>query len=141
GGLPRFAAVAMLAGYVWLLVAAACWLLEPVPAGGWAYDTVVHAVFLGFGMSMVMAHAPVILPAVLKVNLPYHPVMWVPLVALHGTLLVRVTGSLAQGSWYRPGAVGTIIALLLLVLSAVLSGRLPAPARETRPRGSSGDRG
>jgi len=140
-GLPRFAAMAMLAGYVWLLVAAACWLLAPVPAGGWAYDTVVHAVFLGFAMSMVMAHAPVILPSVLKVKLPYHPVMWVPLVVLHGALLVRVTGSLAQAPWYQPGAVGTIIALLLLVLSAVLSGRLPAPAGKARPRRSSGDRG
>jgi len=52
-----------------------------------------------------------------------------------------VTGSLAQAPWYQPGAVGTIIALLLLVLSAVLSGRLPAPAGKPRPRGSSGDRG
>lgn len=139
-GLPRFAAVAMLAGYVWLLVAALCWLAAPVPAGTWAYDTVVHAVFLGFAVSMVMAHAPVILPSVLKVHLPYHPVMWLPLVVLHVSLLVRVSGSLVQAPWFRPGAVGTIVALLLLVLSAVLAGRLPSRgrrrARSSGPAGS-----
>ena len=40
---------------------------------GPAYDAVVHAVFLGFTLSMIMAHAPVILPAVLRRPLPYRP--------------------------------------------------------------------
>jgi hypothetical protein len=35
-------------------------------------DAVIHAAFLGFAMSMVMAHAPVIPPAVLRRPLPYH---------------------------------------------------------------------
>jgi len=38
---------------------------------GGGYDAVVHAIFLGFVISMVMAHAPVILPAVLRRPLPY----------------------------------------------------------------------
>ena len=40
-------------------------------AGG--YDIVVHATFLGFAMSMVLAHAPVILPAVLRFNESHAP--------------------------------------------------------------------
>lgn len=124
-GLPRFAAAAMLAGYAWLLVAGCVW----VAAGtaGWGYDTVLHAVFLGFAMSMVMAHAPVILPSVLRVRLPYHPVLWLPLVALHLTLVVRVSGSLTSAPWYQAGAVGTIVAMLLLVVAVLAAPRLPAP--------------
>lgn len=136
-GLPRFAAAAMLAGYAWLVVAAGAWVAAGAAGTGWAYDTVVHAVFLGFGMSMVMAHAPVILPSVLRVKLPYHPVMWVPLVALHVTLAVRVAGSLAQAPFYRAGAVGTIAAMLLLVLGVLLASRLPARADRPTGRGAS----
>lgn len=140
-GLPRFAAAAMLAGYAWLLVAACAWMAAGSAATGWAYDTVVHAVFLGFGMSMVMAHAPVILPSVLRVKLPYHPVLWVPLVALHLTLAVRVAGSLAQAPFYRVGALGTIVAMLLLVLGVVLSSRLPTPRSSGAGRDRTGATG
>ncbi|MFN8183954.1 MAG: hypothetical protein U0R23_05995 [Candidatus Nanopelagicales bacterium] len=41
-------------------------------------------------MSMVMAHAPVILPAVLRVQLPYRFAMYIPVVMLHASLLLRV---------------------------------------------------
>ena len=37
-------------------------LLVGRAADGPAYDAVIHAVFLGFTISMIMAHAPVILP-------------------------------------------------------------------------------
>lgn len=137
-GLPRFAAAAMLGGYAWLVVAACTWVAAGSAGTGWAYDTVVHAVFLGFAMSMVMAHAPVILPSVLRVKLPYHPVLWLPLVALHLTLAVRVAGSLAQAPVYRVGAVGTIVAMLLLVLGVVSSSRLPVPGPDARGRTGTG---
>jgi hypothetical protein len=65
-GLPRFMAANMLAGYAWLAVAATTWALTRTAYDGPAYDVVVHAVFLGFTLAMIMAHAPVILPAVLR---------------------------------------------------------------------------
>src|SRR5690606_13425003 len=71
-GLPRYMALAMLAGYGWLGVAGAVWLVGGQATEGVAYDAVVHAVFLGFTLSMIMAHAPVILPAVVRRPLPYH---------------------------------------------------------------------
>src|SRR5699024_8886804 len=70
--------------------------------------------------------------SVLRVKLPYHPVLWLPLVALHVTLAVRVAGSLAQAPFYRVGAVGTIVAMLLLVLGVVSSSRLPVRGPATR---------
>src|SRR5690606_34554771 len=72
-GLPRYMAVCLLAGYGWLVVAGAAWIVAGGQASGWVYDAVLHSVFLGFVMSMIMAHAPVILPAVLRVPLPYRP--------------------------------------------------------------------
>ena len=89
-GLPRFMAGCLLAGYVWLAVAGAIWVLAGGVTDGPAYDAVIHAVFLGFTMSMIMAHAPVILPAVLRCRLPYHPVMIGPPVLLHASLLLRL---------------------------------------------------
>lgn len=120
-GPARFAALGMLAGYVWLVVAGAVWL-GGTP-GGAAYDAVVHAVFLGFTMSMVMAHAPVILPAVLRRPLPYHPAMLAPLALLHGSLVLRLWLGDALGSMtaWRTGGVLNIVALLSFVAVAVWS--------------------
>ncbi len=94
-GLPRFAAACLLAGYAWPAVAGAIWLAAGRPASTGFYDAALHAVFLGFVISMVFGHAPVILPAVLRVRLPYHPILYAPLALLHASLLVRVVGDLA----------------------------------------------
>lgn len=89
-GLVRFMAASMLAGYFWLAVAGAVWAVGGPAAEGVRYDAVVHAVFLGFTLSMVIAHAPVILPAVLRRPMPYHPVMLVPAAVLHASLALRL---------------------------------------------------
>ena len=90
-GCPASARRALLGGYVWLLARR-----RDVGGRGWrsaraaAYDLVVHSVMLGFAISMVMAHAPVILPAVLRRPLPYRAMMWIPLVLMHIGLVIRV---------------------------------------------------
>jgi hypothetical protein len=119
-GLPRFMAGCMLAGYAWLGVAGAVWLLGGPVTSGPAYDAVVHAVFLGFTLSMIMAHAPVILPAVLRRPLPYHPVLVLPAVLLHASLAVRLWLGDAHGiaAAWRWGGVLNIAAVLLFVLLA-----------------------
>ncbi len=93
-GLPRYAAVCLLSGYAWLALAGALWGIFGRPAADGLYDAALHAVFLGFVMSMVFGHAPVILPAVLRVRLPYHRVLYGPLALLHAALLVRIAGDL-----------------------------------------------
>ncbi|HET6166914.1 MAG TPA: hypothetical protein VFE07_08805 [Marmoricola sp.] len=97
-GITRFMAIAMLAGYGWLGVAGATWAVTGPTGDGAAYDVVVHAVFLGFTLSMIIAHAPVILPAVLGRALPYRPLMYLPLGLLHGSLLLRLWVGDARGS-------------------------------------------
>ncbi|MDO5683088.1 MAG: hypothetical protein Q4G46_09720, partial [Propionibacteriaceae bacterium] len=53
-GLPRFSAAGLLAAYFWLIVAGLLWLRPALE--GYRYDAVLHATFLGFVMSMVLAH-------------------------------------------------------------------------------------
>ncbi|MHB8186184.1 MAG: hypothetical protein ACYDDU_08850 [Dermatophilaceae bacterium] len=128
-GLPRFMAGCLLAGYVWLAVAGAIWVLAGGVTDGPAYDAVIHAVFLGFTMSMIMAHAPVILPAVLRRRLPYHPVMIAPPVLLHASLLLRLgVGDARSLDMARQiGGALNVVALLGFVAiaagSAILAGR------------------
>ncbi|MDT0393986.1 MULTISPECIES: hypothetical protein [Streptomyces] len=143
-GLPRFSAACLLAGYAWLGLAGALWLLGGPVAGGSRYDAVVHAVFLGFVMSMIMAHAPVILPAVLRRPLPYHPGLALAAWLLHGSLALRViVGDLREirGAW-QLGGVLNITAVLLFVLTAATASvaatrrrtpdPVPADPRNTR---------
>ncbi|SBT95127.1 hypothetical protein GA0115233_111817 [Streptomyces sp. DI166] len=132
-GLPRFTAACLLAGYAWLGLAGALWLLGGPVTDGTRYDAVVHAVFLGFVMSMIMAHAPVILPAVLRRPLPYHPSFAVAAWLLHLSLALRVlVGDLREvrGAW-QVGGVLNIAAVLVFLLTAVT-----ASVRATRKASS-----
>ncbi len=120
-GQRRYLAVALLAGYVNLALAGVVLAMYGLGAGQGTYDVVVHGVFLGFGVSMVMAHAPVILPAVLGRPLPYRPVLWVPLVLLHTGLALRFTGDLAgQTTLWQVGGVVSVVAMLAFVATAVV---------------------
>jgi hypothetical protein len=116
-GLVRFMAASMLAGYFWLAVAASVWLLGGPAGEGVGYDAVVHAVFLGFTLSMIMAHAPVILPAVLRRPMAYHPALLVPAAALQASLVLRLWVGDALGlhvAWQVGGALN-IVSLLAFV--------------------------
>lgn len=138
-GLPRFSAAGLLAAYFWLVVAGLLWLRPATE--GLRYDAVLHATFLGFVMSMVLAHAPVILPAVLRRPLPYTPVFWLVMLLLHGSLLFRVGADLVGAEPVRAVAgVLNIVALLSLVVTAAASSigaasdSTPATGRTTAPQ-------
>lgn len=122
-GLPRFVAVSLLAGYAWLAVAGAIWALGGEVVEGPAYDAVLHAVMLGFVLPMIMAHAPVILPAVLRRPLPYHRLMYAPVVLLHASLVLRLAVGDARGlTWaVQAGGVVNIVAVLAFVAVAAWS--------------------
>ncbi|HEX6921146.1 MAG TPA: hypothetical protein VF314_13050 [Actinomycetes bacterium] len=125
-GVTRFMAVCLLAGYVWLGVAGTLWAAFGAVTDGGRYDATLHAVFLGFVMSMVMGHAPVIVPAVLRVRLPHHPVGYLPVAVLHASVALRLAGGDALGVHVlrQAGGVGNVAALLLFVIvSAVAVGR------------------
>lgn len=120
-GLTRYMAVCLLAGYAWLMVPGLAWLLIGPVDSGRGYDAIVHAVMLGFVLSMIMAHAPVILPAVLRRPLPYTPTMYGPVVLLHASLLLRVAvGDVRDVQWaVQAGGVLNIVAVLAFAAVAV----------------------
>lgn len=126
--LTRFIAVCLLAGYFWLAVGS----LVALTAGGFvpgerAYDASLHALTLGFVFSMVFGHAAIILPAVLRVTLPYHPSFYVPLVLLHASVAIRLLGDAGAGyGWTRIGGLMNALALaafIITMLAAVVRGR------------------
>lgn len=120
-GLPRYIAVCLLVGYGWLLVAGVGWILGGAQSEGPLYDATTHAIFLGFVITMVMAHAPLILPAVLGVTIPYHLALYVPVALLQAALLTRVVGGDAWGNIValRVGGIGAAVAMLLFAATVV----------------------
>jgi len=63
-GPPRFSALAILAGHAWIAAAGLVLLILAPNSARFGYDAAVHAIAIGFVLSMVFAHAPIILPAV-----------------------------------------------------------------------------
>jgi hypothetical protein len=129
-GLTRFIAVCLLSGYVWLAVGAGVILAAGALAPGTpAYDAALHALTLGFVFSMVFGHAPIIFPAVVRVAVPYHPTFYLPLVLLHGSLIVRLAGdAVGDFDWTRSGGLLNAVALAAFIVSTV-----SAVVRGTRP--------
>lgn len=121
-GLRRFNAAALLGGNLWLGVAGIVWLVAGLPTSAGTYDAVIHGVFLGFGVSMIMAHAPIIFPTVLGRPLPYRAAMWAPLALLNVGMAVRLTGGLAAlPTAHQLGGILTVVSVLAFALTVVAS--------------------
>lgn len=141
GGVTRFIALCLLVGYAWMAAAGLIWIGFGANAGGPAYDAGLHALFLGFVISMVFGHAPVIVPAVLRVPLPYRPRFYIHLALLHAGLLLRMVGGDALGIqflWLAGGVLNVVALLLFIGSSAVavvqgLAARRPPPQRQVAP--------
>ncbi len=116
-GLTRFIAACLLPGYVWLGVGGALWLwFGGSSLAGPIYDAMLHTLFLGFVFSMIFGHAPVIIPAVLRISVPYRRVYYVHLLMLHLSLAMRVAGDLAwQPALRRWGGLFNVVAVLLFL--------------------------
>jgi hypothetical protein len=138
-GLPRYVAVCLLAGYAWLALAGALVATQGLQPGTPGWDAALHALLLGFVFSMVFGHAPIILPAVLRVAVPYAPRLFGPLVLLHGSVALRVAGTLAgwpsmrqAGAWLSVLAIAAFIATVVSLLRT----RRPRQPRQPLQGGS-----
>lgn len=139
-GLPRFAALGVLLGAGWLLVSGVLLSSAALPPAGPRHDAALHAVFVGYVLSMVFAHAPIILPAVARVALVFTRLLYLPLALLHLGLLARLVGDLAGDfELRRAGAIANALALAAFALVALVAGwRRPRAA--PRRSGSSAGR-
>jgi hypothetical protein len=139
-GLARFAATGVLTASAWLCVAGvmlAGWGLEP----GLRYDAVVHAFFIGFVFTAIIAHEPIIVPAVTGLDFKYTPALYLPLVLLDGALVSRIAADLGEWPdvrrWSGMVQAIAICLFLLLTVASIARGRLaragPATARRSVP--------
>ncbi len=121
-GQTRFFAICMLLGYGWLGLAGVALLLHSPSTTTFGYDIALHAVLIGFVISMVFGHVLVILPAVTRWRVEYSPWLYGPLTLLHASILVRGASGLAEWSWLREisGLIAVLaIAAFILVIAIV----------------------
>lgn len=119
-GLTRYIAACLLSGYVWLAVGGLLGVCGGLLPGDAWRDAALHAILLGFVMSMVFGHAPIILPAVARIALPYHPLLYLPLILLHVTVFIRLLAvGLHQFDWQQIGAFSNALVLLLFVFTVL----------------------
>ena len=118
-GLSRYMALCLLGGYAWLAVAGVAW---GGTALGWPLrDVALHALGLGFIVSMMMGHAPVILPAVVRIKLRFTSWLYVPLALLHLSLMWRLGAGFASLELRYAGAVVNALALALFAVTLAAS--------------------
>jgi hypothetical protein len=123
-GLTRYIAACLLPGYVWLVIAGGLWLIAGLPSNNLTIDAMLHAIFLGFVFSMIFGHAPIILPALMPVDIIYRSIFYVPLVLMQGALVVRVIADLTLNVLLRQWAgLFNVLAILLFLAIMILSTR------------------
>ncbi len=127
---PRFSALSILAGHFWLGVAGLLLLLAPRGGTAFSYDAAVHAITIGFGLSMVLGHAPIIFPAVTGIRIPFTRYAYVSLALLHISVVLRITGDVfAQMDLRRASGIVTVFALAGYVVTLVLASRARSQSR------------
>jgi hypothetical protein len=94
--LTRYIASCLFAGFLWLGLGGMLLLYFGALYAGPYYDATLHAVFVGFVISMIFGHAPIIFPAILGVPITYHRAFYVHFILLHLSLLIRLLGDLTD---------------------------------------------
>jgi hypothetical protein len=116
-GASRYIATCLLAGYVWLSVGGLLLVITNAISPGTEYDAILHAVFIGFAVSMIFGHALIVFPAVTGLPLAFDRLLYLPLALLHGSVVLRVVGDLFDEmarlrAW---GGAFTAIAILVFI--------------------------
>jgi len=118
-GLLWYVSVGLAAAYAWLIVTGTIWLVLAPTTGGPGLDAAIHALFQGFVMGMVLAHAPMIFPAVTGRRMPFHRIFHAPLGLLQVGMVARVGGDLlVRPDLARTGSTMTAAALTLFLVVA-----------------------
>lgn len=125
--LTRYIATCLFSGFFWLGVGGVLQMyFGALYAGPW-YDAALHTIFVGFVISMIFGHAPIIFPAILGVPITYRGAFYVHLILLHLSLVIRLLGDLTLQLEVRRwgGFLNEVAILLFLAMTAysLLKGR------------------
>jgi hypothetical protein len=122
-GLTRYIAACLLTGYLWLAAGGILGIVLGAVYAGFNYDAVIHAVLVGFVISMVFGHAPLIIPALTGRQVAYRPSFWAALVLLHASVLLRelsnVTGVFEGRKWAGILNAAAVLLFMGLVIYSV----------------------
>ena len=94
--LTRYIARCLALGFVWLGIGGGLSLVFGAQVAGPRYDAILHIVFVGFVISMIFGHAPIIFPAILGVPINFQPAFYIHLILLHVSLALRVIADYAN---------------------------------------------
>ena len=119
-GFARYAALSLLGGYAWLALGGVAWMAADTAWPG-ARDAALHAVALGFVVSMILGHAPLVVPAIARSRLAYSPAFYAPLALLHASLLVRLAAGFHDATWRATGGVLNVLTLVLFAATLLWS--------------------
>jgi hypothetical protein len=125
-GFAQYAAVALLGGYAWLAVSGAAWIAAATVAP-FLRDAALHALGLGFVVSMIFAHAPLVVPVIARRRMRFTPFFYVPLALLHASLVLRLLAGAYGGGPRLAG--GILNAATLLVFAAAIAWSMQARAK------------
>lgn len=115
-----FSGLVLLFGYGWLII---CGLFMAYGSySGLLYDPAVHSFFLGFVFSMIFAHAPIILPGVLKITInPFNRSLYIWFILLQLSLALRIVGSLSNSTILKlHGGILNALAILGFFISMAI---------------------
>jgi hypothetical protein len=125
--LTRYIALCLLTGFLWLGISGGLQLHFGALYAGPFYDAVLHAVFVGFVISMIFGHAPIIFPAILGTPIHFTRAFYGPYILLHVSLILRILGDLSLWSEMRRlGGLFNEIAILLflgITFASIIKGR------------------
>lgn len=128
--LTRYIAFCLFTGFVWLAVGGLLHLYFGALFAGPPYDAALHSIFVGFVISMIFGHAPIIFPAVLGLRVGYRPAFYAHLALLHASLAVRIAGDLAP--WLpgrRWGGLANGVAIVVFLVNTLSAVLRPPPLR------------
>jgi hypothetical protein len=118
----RYIAVCLFSGFLWLGIGGVLNLVIGASYAGPLYDAALHSIFVGFVISMIFGHAPIIFPAILGVPIRYFPGFYVHLSILHLSLLIRIVGDVSgQMDVRRWGGLLNEVAIVLFLGMTVYS--------------------
>lgn len=120
-GQHKYIGTGLMVGYFWFLFFGI--ILCFIPHHANFYDLFLHSFFLGFAFSMIWAHAPIILPAVLNVKAElYHPILWIGWWLFQLSLAVRIISTFTGSQPFRfwSAIINGWTILMIFVTMAVL---------------------
>ena len=128
--LTRYIAFCLFAGFIWLALGGVLHLYFGALYAGPLYDAALHSIFVGFVISMIFGHAPMIFPAILGTPITYRPAFYIQLVLLHLSLLIRILGDLTNhfdirrwGGFLNETA---ILLFLAMTINSIVKAQNPA---------------